>query len=119
MVCRCGLCRRGAGLIEGDGNGAFRPEDTITRAEVAAIVNRMLGRKPRGGMLLEQATPWVDNPKDAWYYADMLEASVGHDYVWLGTGERQVERWTGLLPARDWTALEQYGPQQQAEDISL
>lgn len=107
------------GLIEGDGDGAFRPEDTITRAEVAAIVNRMLGRKPRGGMLLEQAAPWVDNPKDAWYYADMLEASVGHDYVWLGTGEHQVERWTGLLPARDWMALEQYGPQQKAEDISL
>ena len=99
------------GLIEGDGDGTFRPEDTITRAEAAAIVNRMLGRKPHGGELLEQAAQWADNPADAWYYEDMLEATVSHDYEWLGDGETRAERWTALQPVRDWTALERYGPQ--------
>lgn len=98
------------GLIEGDGDGTFRPEDTITRAEAAAIINRMLGRKPHGGELLEQAVQWVDNPADAWYYEDMLEATAGHDYEWLGEGETRAERWTALQPVRDWSALEQYGP---------
>lgn len=99
------------GLIEGDGDGTFRPEDTITRAETVTIINRMLGRKPHGGELLEQAVQWVDNPQDAWYYEDMLEATAGHDYEWLGEGKKRTERWTALQAVRDWTALEKYGPQ--------
>ena len=98
-------------VVEGDGDGTFRPEDTITRAETVAIINRMLGRKPHGGELLEQAVQWVDNPQDAWYYEDMLEATAGHDYEWLGEGENRSERWTALQAVRDWTALERYGPQ--------
>lgn len=96
------------GLIEGDGDGTFRPEDTITRAEAAAIVNRMLCRKPHGGELLEQAAQWVDNPADAWYYEDMLEATVSHAYTWLG--EKESERWTERLEERDWYALAHFGP---------
>ena len=31
----------GQGIMQGDGNGKFRPEDPITRAEVAAVVMRL------------------------------------------------------------------------------
>ena len=96
------------GLITGGGDGAFRPNDPITRAEAAAIVNRMLGRKPHSGALPEHTAQWADNPMDAWYYGDMLEATVSHTCEWL-EGE-STEHWTGPLETRDWNALERFGP---------
>ncbi len=55
------------GIITGDpadenGVAAFRPEDTITRAEVAAIVCRMQG----ANNLSEQATVFEDVPATHW-----------------------------------------------------
>ncbi len=96
------------GLITGGGDGAFRPNDPITRAEAAAIVNRMLGRNPHSGALPEHTAQWADNPMDAWYYGDMLEATVSHTCEWL-EGE-STEHWTGPLETRDWNALERFGP---------
>lgn len=98
------------GLVSGRGNGTFDPDAPITRAETAAILNRVLGRRPESGALLEGEEPWNDNPSDAWYYADMLEASRSHRFTWQGTGEERTERWTALLEERDWAALEQTGP---------
>lgn len=96
------------GLVEGRSDGTFAPEDSITRAEAAVILNRVLNRRP-GGPLEDPG--WVDNPADAWYYRDMLEASVSHPYRWTGTGEDRREIWTGRLEDPDWAALERYGPQ--------
>lgn len=98
------------GLIEGRGDGTFGPNEPITRAETAAIINRVLGRCAQGVQWAEDAAQWVDNPPQAWYYADMMEASVSHSYEWYGDGKNRTERWTGLLQERDWIALERYGP---------
>lgn len=82
------------GWVSGYGDGSFGPKGNITRAEVAAIVNRMLGRKA------DQA--WVRANSDKiksfsdlqdtkqWYYFDMIEASNAHDFT-MRDGE---EKWT-------------------------
>ena len=94
------------GLILGREDGSFGPREPITRAEAAAIVNRMLDRGPLDQVPPEEAG-WTDNPPGAWYYGDMVEASVSHTYRRQGGGEI----WNGSLEERDWTALERFGPE--------
>ncbi len=67
-----------AGIFSGDGKGTFRPDDKITRAEVVVVMNKILGRE-KGQLELEN--PWKDVPKGAWYYEDILEATVKHAYT--------------------------------------
>ena len=92
------------GLIDGYEDGTFRPNAPITRAEACAIVNRTLGRAPDKDNLLpeHEMLTWPDNSRDAWYYAQIQEATNSHDYQWLGA----IELWTAKLAERDWDALE-------------
>lgn len=92
------------GLIDGYEDGTFRPNAPITRAEACTIVNRTLGRAPDKDNLLpeHEMLTWPDNSRDAWYYAQIQEATNGHDYQWLGA----IELWTAKLAERDWDALE-------------
>lgn len=96
------------GLIEGYPDNTFRPEKAITRAETVTIINRAIGRKPHRDGLLEDMITWPDNmDEEAWYYADIQEATNSHDYQMnLGKPEGTYERWTALRPVRDWAALE-------------
>lgn len=92
------------GLIDGYEDGTFRPNAPITRAESCTIVNRTLGRAPDKDNLLpeHEMLTWPDNSRDAWYYAQIQEATNSHDYQWLGA----IELWTAKLAERDWDALE-------------
>ncbi|MCI8414701.1 MAG: hypothetical protein HFF00_03630 [Ruminiclostridium sp.] len=92
-----------AGWIKGDGN-QFRPNDSITRAEVVTIVNRMLDRVPDQEHMLSDMKTWSDNPVGTWYYADVQEASNDHAYQRDEAGI--TEHWTELTAPKDWTALE-------------
>ena len=102
-------------LILGDDDGTFRPNDPITRAEAAAIVNRMLGRRPHEDHLLpeEDMNMWPDNSQYAWYYKDIQEATNTHDYDWIVVEDesdgdyRTVEDWTAKEPDPDWVEIEQ------------
>ena len=96
------------GLVNGYEDGSFRPNASITRAEACAIVNRVLHRIPHEDHLLSESVMnvWPDNPKSAWYYADMQEATNSHDYDWTRESGSVVEDWTDKLPERDWSALE-------------
>ena len=93
------------GLIGGYEDGTVRPNNNITRAEACAIVNRTLGRVPDADHLLpaDEMKTWPDNPETAWYYADMQEATNGHEYEWITDDGSRVEDWTDLLD-RDWTS---------------
>ena len=87
----------GYGWIGGYEDGTFRPNATITRAEVAAIVNRMLARSAD--------TDFVDGSADlirfpdvrtgTWYYYEVMEAANGHEHH-TRTG---AETWTALISA--------------------
>ena len=94
-------------LIEGFDDGTFRPDDYITRAQACAIINRTLGRVPDADrMSIRPLVTWPDCDEDAWYYADMMEATNSHDYQWITVGGGKTEKWTEKLPQRDWAALE-------------
>jgi len=92
-------------LIGGYPDGSVQPNSTITRAESCAIVNRTLNRRPDTDHLqpADDMRTWPDNPADAWYYADMQEATNGHDYEWIDNNGQQDEAWTDVLPGYDWS----------------
>lgn len=80
------------GWISGYPDGTFRPDNTITRAEVTAIVNRMLGRSGDESYILGHAdslTRFDDLTGSHWAYCDIMEAANEHDY----TKTNGVERW--------------------------
>ena len=91
------------GLIGGYEDGTVRPNNNITRAEACAIVNRTLGRVPDADHLLPEDVmkTWPDNPESAWFYADMQEATNGHEYEWITEDGNKVENWIDLLD-KDW-----------------
>lgn len=91
------------GLIGGYEDGTVRPNNNITRAEACAIVNRTLGRVPDADHLLpeDEMKTWPDNPESAWFYADMQEATNGHEYEWITEDGNKVESWTDLLD-KEW-----------------
>lgn len=84
------------GWVSGYTDGTFRPDQTITRAEAVVILNSVLGR---GGDLsfvqahAQAALHFADITPGAWYYADVIEASVAHTYTKQDDG---TERWTAL-----------------------
>lgn len=92
------------GLLGGYPDGTVRPNATITRAESCAVVNRTLDRRPDAKHLLPagEMRVWPDNPADGWYYADMQEATNGHEYRWLTIGKNKIEDWTAILPNNTW-----------------
>ena len=91
------------GLIKGYPDSSFRPDEPITRAEAITIINRLLERHPHKDKLSDGMIAWPDNADDsAWYYAEVQEATNSHAYEM----EDGVERWTELLPVRDWAAFE-------------
>ena len=77
------------GWIEGYPDGSFRPDQTITRAEMMAMVNRALERTPESeDDLLSGMKTWSDNARvSAWYYLDVQEATNSHTYTKRGTHE--------------------------------
>jgi len=105
------------GWVMGDAGlgGAFRPDDFITRAEIAALINRMLNRLPEtADDLLPGMIIWPDNTDiTTWYYLYVQEASNSHTYVRKVDGMH--EKWVELIPNRQWELLER--PWSQPGDI--
>ncbi len=95
------------GWVQGDGDGTFRPKDSITRAEVMTLVNRALNRQPETkDDLLEGMTKWPDNSnEDKWYYLAIQEATNSHEYEMKADGVH--ESWTRLTETPDWLAFEE------------
>ena len=85
------------GWITGYADGTFRPNSTITRAEVTAITNRMLGRAADRDYVDSHSgslTRFDDVSTIYWAYYDIMEAVNGHDYE----RENGAEDWTSLQP---------------------
>lgn len=90
------------GWITGYGDGSFRPNQNITRAEAATMINRVLNRAPQSASdLLSNMTKWVDNANtSAWYYLAIQEATNSHSYATKNNG---YETWQNMLANRTWT----------------
>lgn len=83
------------GWVSGYSDGTFRPNQTITRAEAVVILNSVLGRSCDLTYVqanAQAALHFTDITPGAWYYADIIEASMGHTYTELAG----IERWTAL-----------------------
>lgn len=70
------------GWVNGIGNNEFAPDALISRAEAAAIINRMMARIPDrsaidGGM----GTRFPDVSELHWAFYEIVEASTQHDYT--------------------------------------
>jgi len=72
-----------AGWIVGLPNGTFAPNQNITRAEVSAIINRILVRHPEtADGLLPGMVIWSDNMDiNAWFYLDIQEATNSNHFT--------------------------------------
>ncbi|WBW50267.1 BspA family leucine-rich repeat surface protein [Peptoniphilus equinus] len=72
-------------IIEGYDDGTFRPEAKLTRAEAAAMLNRLYNRVADEDALMDgyeaHITPYTDVSKGAWYYYDLLESTTTHTLV--------------------------------------
>lgn len=101
------------GILKGDSNGNANPDANLTRAEAAAMCNRLVGRNSTNSSLnscKEPITSWPDVSNGAWFYADVLEATNSHDYTWtlnvknVVSGEFVItEQWTKIrTDAPDW-----------------
>ena len=93
------------GVLDGYGDGTFRPDNKITRAEAMTLVNRVLKRLPETEEdLHDDMIKWSDNSDvSQWFYLDVQEATNSHYYQ---TKENKFEKWTKLRETRDWTELE-------------
>ena len=83
------------GWINGYPDGTFGPNDSITRAEVTTITNRMLGRSADEAFVdshQDSLVQFGDITDRHWAYYQVMEATNGHDY----TKTDGVEDWTRL-----------------------
>lgn len=77
------------GWINGYGDGSFRADDEINRAEVVTIVNRLLGREADEAYIadnLRKLNTFSDMSKRHWAYYAVMEAANTHTAI-LGDSE--------------------------------
>ena len=102
------------GILKGDATGSANPNDPLTRAQAAAMCNRLVGRNSTNSSMSSctgTVKNWPDNANSAWYYADILEATNSHNYTWtvnvkngLSSESLITEQWTNIrTDAPDWS----------------
>lgn len=106
------------GIINGDENGNANPDANLTRAEAAAMCNRLLGRSPdehSADSCKGEIIVFKDCAAGQWYYADMTEATNSHNYTWSinldnvldGSQAAVSEQWTNIrTDTPNWTELQ-------------
>lgn len=82
-----------AELIDEDERTNFRPEEKIKRHEAMKIINRLLVRNVKADGLIDGYVQWPDNPQDAKYYFEVIEATNSHTFERLPDG---YEKWTSV-----------------------
>jgi len=101
--------------LEGLG-GSFNPDQLVTRAEAAAMVNRVLGRMVETpDWLLDNMISWPDNSDEyRWYYSHIYMATNAYMYR-LRTDGSGYKELIEIIKPRDWTVLER--PDSRPEHI--
>lgn len=78
------------GWVTGYADGTFKPEHSITRAEVAAVTCRLLERSADQTYIrshIGELRTFVDVTESHWAYWYTMEAANGHDYTKSGGSE--------------------------------
>ena len=103
------------GVVIGDQNGNANPDELLTRAQVAAIIIRMLDRVPEdvNGLLMNDKNEWPDNQNEnAWYFLYLKMATHTLDYERAANGYIEV---TEVWPHLNWALLTLVGA--EADDF--
>jgi len=82
------------GWVNGFDDGLFRPDETITRAQMVAITNRVLDRVADRAFLStygNRLTSFSDVPASFWAYYEIMEAANAH----YATTINGAESWQG------------------------
>lgn len=102
------------GYVHGYPDGTFRPDEYITRAEAATLINHCLERHVDAAGLegFENITNWPDNADpERWFYYEIVEAANYHDSKRSNRTDEglvfQTEIWTKLYEPIDWEKIEQ------------
>lgn len=83
--------------IAGYPDGSFKPDNAITRAETARILNSLFDRKVDSNGLakvMDDLRLYKDLDKNHWAYYEIMEASHTHQYERAGSGP---ENWTSII----------------------
>ena len=93
------------GWVQGYQDGSYRPNNSITRAQVVTMINRVLCRMPeKNADLLKGMSSFTDCAEDDWCYLAIQEATNSHGYK---TKSGSIhEKWTDLNAAPDWSRFE-------------
>ncbi|HJV47513.1 MAG TPA: S-layer homology domain-containing protein, partial [Bacillota bacterium] len=75
-----------AGWMSGYADGTFKPDQFITRAEAAAILNRVLKRGPLQGVT---ESSFTDVPESHWAFGQIEEAALDHYFI-IGSNGAEV-----------------------------
>lgn len=78
------------GWVTGYADGTFKPEHSITRAEVAAVTCRLLERSADQNYIrshIGELRTFADVTESHWAYWYTMEAANGHDYTKSGGSE--------------------------------
>ena len=70
------------GLMIGDGDGTFRPDGSLTRAEMVQVLYNWAGKPEVTG-----TSPFSDVPNDAWYAKPVIWAANGGVVNGIGEGK--------------------------------
>ena len=76
--------------MQGYGNGSFRADAKITRAEAVTLINNLLGRSADEEYISNNArkiNSFTDIYAKHWAYEAVMEASNGHTAVLEAEGE--------------------------------
>lgn len=86
-----------AGIVRGYPDGTFRPEQGVTRAQVAEMLCRVEGAAlPEGQTAQKNTTPWSDNPAGMWYTNAMNWAHENGVFTGDGAGTSTVRPDDGI-----------------------
>ena len=86
------------GIMSGDGDGSFRPNDTITRAEACRMIYTIRTNSDNADAYANMQTTFKDVPSDAWYAGYVKHCQAAN--IVSGTSATTFE------PNRDVTGVE-------------
>ncbi len=94
-----------AGLVNGydngDGTFSFKPDNTITRAEVVTVINRARGRDTKAESIMPEVSKiFMDVDRTHWAFGNIAEATISHEAskgTWVTTTEDPVMKLVAQL----------------------
>jgi len=94
------------GWVSGFPDGTFAPDQSITRAEAAALIIRILGRCLQlANDLVPDMTTWADNmDTSAWFFL-YIQVATNSLYFEMCLDEGHIIN-AEVIPPRDWSVLD-------------